>query len=64
MGIAVRARPGENIDSLIRRFHDSLIRNGVTEELAGLRNNFYKKPSLLKQEREKEKLKKIRENKR
>ena len=56
--IIVRARKGESVDSILRRFQKKVLLEGTREELKNRR--FYKKPSQVRKEQIKEKKRKIK----
>lgn len=53
--VVVAKRKGETKDSMFRKFSKTFFEENVVEEVR--KRQFYKKPSLLKKEQEKERLK-------
>lgn len=62
MPIVVKARPGESTDALLRKFQKRVLAEGLVQEIRN--REFYKKPSMLRQEYLAEKRRKIRRYKR
>lgn len=62
MAIIIRATGNDTTDSLIRKFQKKIVTEKVIQEYREL--DFYKKKSELRQERRKEKMRKIRRAKR
>lgn len=62
MTLIVKARPGESTDALLRKFQKRVLAEGLVAEIRS--REFYKKPSMLRQEYLAEKRRKIRRAKR
>lgn len=62
MPLIVKARPGESTDALLRKFQKRVLAEGLVQEIRN--REFYKKPSMLRQEYLAEKRRKIRRYKR
>lgn len=62
MPLVVKARPGESTDALLRKFQKRVLAEGLVQEIRN--REFYKKPSMLRQEYLAEKRRKIRRYKR
>lgn len=62
MPIVIKARPGESTDALLRKFQKRVLAEGLVAEIRN--REFYKKPSMLRQEYLAEKRRKIRRYKR
>lgn len=62
MAIVVKASAKDTTDSVIRKFQKAVLSEGLIKEIR--KREFYRKPSLLKQEYRAEKRRKIMRNKR
>lgn len=62
MSIIIKANPNDNNDSLMRKFQKKVIMEGVLQEYRDL--SYHKKKSELRQEKRKEKQRKIMRAKR